>query len=115
MAVASKPADPRDAQCDDQGGTVLVGYSGQRRLIRDHGTDIGVIGGYEFRCERGRAPHTRDAFSDLVSGQDAQGATLTEAATALEAMIAAGFTIDRDSVVHLPLNAEGRKRTFQCT
>ena len=46
--------NPRGAQFDDIGGTVVVSYPGQRRLVLEIGDDIGAIGGYEFRFERGR-------------------------------------------------------------
>lgn len=158
-AVGTKPeaSNPRGAQFNDIGGAVLVSYPDQRRLMLEIGDDIGVIGGYEFRFERGRvlmpftsepprvyvrkaetrelpkhfygaaleevpwddfAPadvvaNTSAVFSDLLHGQVGSGATLTEATTALEVMVAARLAIERCSVIPLPLNSVDRKRTYE--
>ncbi len=55
-AIGTEPeaANPRGAQFKDIGGAVLVGYPDQRRLLLEIGDDVGVIGGYELRFERGR-------------------------------------------------------------
>ncbi len=55
-AVGTQPesTNPRGPQFKDVGGAVLVSYPKQRRLLLEIGDDIGVIGGYEFRFERGR-------------------------------------------------------------
>ena len=56
VAFGTEPeaANPRGAQFLDLGGTVMVSYPDQRRLILEIGDDVGVIGGYEFRYEFGR-------------------------------------------------------------
>lgn len=56
VGFGTKPEapNPRGAQFYDIGGTVVVSYPGQRRLVLEIGDDIGAIGGYEFRFERGR-------------------------------------------------------------
>jgi predicted dehydrogenase len=149
-------ANPRGAQFDDIGGTVVVSYPGQRRLMLEIGDDIGAIGGYEFRFERGRvlmpfvsepprlyarredvrdhpkhfygapleelsfgdfAPAdvvqgTAGVFQDLIAGTKTAGATLTEATTALEVMIAARLSIETGQVMTLPLTAEHRSRHY---
>ena len=55
-AIGTEPeaANPRGAQFKDIGGAVLASYSQNRRLLLEIGDDVGVIGGYEFRFERGR-------------------------------------------------------------
>lgn len=67
-------ANPRGEKFKDIGGSVLVRYSGQRRLMLEIGDDIGVIGGYEFRYERGRVlmPFTSEPPKVFVRKPDTQ-------------------------------------------
>ncbi|WP_299667905.1 Gfo/Idh/MocA family oxidoreductase [uncultured Ruegeria sp.] len=75
-AVGTTPEapNPRGEQFKDVGGAVLVGYSEQRRLMLEIGDDIGVIGGYEIRFERGRVlmPFTSEPPKVYVRRPDAQ-------------------------------------------
>lgn len=149
-------SNPRGARFDDIGGTVVVSYPGQRRLVLEIGDDIGAIGGYEFRFERGRvlmpfvsepprlyarkaevrdhpkhfygAPleelpfgdfspadvvqNTAEVFRDLIADTQNAGATLIEASTALETMIAARLSIEAGSVSELPLTPTDRSRHY---
>ena len=125
-------------------------------MILEIGDDTGVIGGYEFRFERGRivmpfvseAPQvyvrkpdaqgmpkhfygaaleqipfddftpgdvvagTKKCLMDLLSDHVVHGASLKQATTALEVMVAARLSIERASVESLPLNHEDRARRY---
>lgn len=67
-------SNPRGAQFQDIGGAVIVCYPQNRRMILEIGDDTGVIGGYEFRFERGRAvmPFVSEAPQVYVRKPDAQ-------------------------------------------
>ena len=156
FGTVPEAANPRGTQFDDIGGTVVVAYPGQRRLVLELGDDVGAIGGYEFRFERGRvlmpfvteAPRlyvrraevrdhpkhfygspleelpfgdfsvadvvqgTTRVFQDLLSGDSAAGATLPEAAMALETMVAARLSIETGTIMSLPLYAEHRDQRY---
>lgn len=158
MGTGTQPEadNPRGAQFQDIGGAVIVRYPQQRRMILEIGDDTGVIGGYEFRFERGRvvmpfvseAPQvyvrkpdaqgmpkhfygaaleqipfddftpgdvvagTQKCLMDLLSGHVVHGASLEQATTALEVMVAARLSIERASVESLPLNREDRARRY---
>ena len=49
-----KADNPRGAEFSDPGGTVVIGYSGGRRVIVDMGDDVGVPGRMDFIYQRGR-------------------------------------------------------------
>lgn len=75
-AIGTEPeaANPRGAHFEDKGGAVLVSYPDRRRLMLEIGDDIGVIGGYEFRFERGRVlmPFTSEPPKAYVRKPDTQ-------------------------------------------
>lgn len=149
-------ANPRGSQFDDIGGTVVVSYPGQRRLVLEIGDDIGAIGGYEFRFEYGRvlmpfvsepprlfarrkdvhdhpkhfygapleelpfgefAPAdvvhgTACVFRDLIADTQTAGASLPQAMTALETMVAARLSIETGTVLTLPLSPQHRQQHY---
>lgn len=76
FALGTEPEapNPRGAGFHDPGGTVVVRYPGGRRLLLEIGDDVGVIGGYELRYERGRVlmPFVSEAPQVFVRKPEAQ-------------------------------------------
>jgi predicted dehydrogenase len=102
-AIGTQPeaANPRGAQFQDIGGAVLAEYPGQRRLMLEIGDDVGVIGGYEFRFERGRVvmPHTSQPPQVYVRTVEAQNAPKHFYGSALQEIPWQGF-VAGDVVKH---------------
>lgn len=74
FGTTPEAANPRGAHFQDIGGAVIVSYPGQKRLLMEIGDDVGVIGGYEFRFERGRVlmPFTSEPPKVFVRNAETQ-------------------------------------------
>ncbi|AEI96307.1 Gfo/Idh/MocA family protein [Roseobacter litoralis] len=102
-AIGTEPEaiNPRGERFEDKGGAVLVSYPDQRRLLLEIGDDIGVIGGYEFRFERGRVlmPFTSDPPKAYVRKAETQALPKHFYGAALEEVPLADF-VPGDVVKH---------------